>query len=199
MLRRSPGFSAVVVLTLALGIGLNTAVFSVVDAVLLRPPAFAHPERVVWLTTLDPRIKDEFVTSHDFQAWREATSLERLVAYDEYDGRITVAGTSAPARIATVTDDFWEMAAARPALGRLPVSGQSEVLLSHAFFERWFGGNPEVVGKPAMVAGRADDHRRRAAGGLSRRSGAAAVGRQRLGPERSTSTAASSSGRCQTA
>src|SRR5439155_7632928 len=53
MLRRSPGFSAVVVLTLAIGIGLNTAVFSVVDAVLLRPPAFAHPERVLWLTTLD--------------------------------------------------------------------------------------------------------------------------------------------------
>ena len=154
MLRRNPGFSAVVVLTLAIGIGLNTAVFSVVDAVLLRPPAFAHPERAVWLTTLDPRIKDEFVTSHDFQAWREATSLERLVAYDEYDGRITVAGTPAPARIATVTDDFWEMAAARPALGRLPATGQSEVLLSHAFFERWFGGNPDVVGKPAMVAGR---------------------------------------------
>ena len=77
MLRRSPGFSAVVIVTLAIGIGLNTAVFSVVDAVLLRPPAFAHPERVLWLTTLDPRIKDEFVTSHDFQAWREATSLEQ--------------------------------------------------------------------------------------------------------------------------
>ena len=153
-LRRSPGFSAVVVLTLAIGIGLNTAVFSVVDAVLLRPAAFAHPERVVWLTTLDPRIKDEFVTSYDFQAWREATSLERLVAYDEFDGRITVAGTSAPARVATVSDDFWEMAAARPALGRLPAPGQSEVLLSHAFFEQWFGGNPDVVGKPAMVAGR---------------------------------------------
>ena len=153
MLRRSPGFSAVVVLTLAIGIGLNTAVFSVVDAVLLRPPAFAHPERVLWLTTLDPRIKDEFITSHDFQAWREATSLERLVAYDEFDGRLTAAGTSAPARVATVSDDFWEMAAARPALGRLPVPGQSETLLSHAFFERWFGGNPEVVGKPAVVAG----------------------------------------------
>ena len=76
LLRRSPGFSAVVILTLAIGIGLSTAVFSVVDAVLLRPPAFAHPERVVWLTTLDPRIKDEFITSHDFHAWREATSLE---------------------------------------------------------------------------------------------------------------------------
>src|SRR6185369_1698346 len=82
------------------------------------------------------------------------TSLERLVAYDEFDGRITAAGTSSRARIATVTDDFWEMAAARPALGRMPVPGQLEALLSHAFFERWFGGNPAVVGTTAIVDGR---------------------------------------------
>src|SRR5204863_2659999 len=130
MVRRSPGFSAVVVLTLAIGIGLNTAVFSVVDAVLLRPPAFAHPERVLWLTTLDPRIKDEFITSHDFQAWREAASLERLVAYNEFDGRLTAAGTSAPAPVATAADDFWEMAVAPPPFGRLPVPGQSDALRS---------------------------------------------------------------------
>jgi putative ABC transport system permease protein len=188
----------VVVLTLAIGIGLNTAVFSVVDAVLLRPPAFAHPERVVWLTTLDSRIKDEFITSHDFQAWREATSLERLVAYDEFDGRITAAGTSSPARIATVTDDFWEMAAARPALGRMPMPGQSEALLSHAFFERWFGGNPAVVGNTAIVDGRQTT----IAGVLPAAFAPIWCRRRRfphLGPERSTSTEASSSGRCPTA
>jgi hypothetical protein len=74
MLRRNPAFNAIVILTLAIGIGMNTAVFSVVDAVLLRPPAFAHPERVLWLTTLDPRIKDEFVTSHDSAADHRAHS-----------------------------------------------------------------------------------------------------------------------------
>jgi len=154
MLRRSPGFSAVVILTLAIGIGLNTAVFSVVNAVLLRPLSFQHPERVLWLTTLDSRLNDEFVTSHDFVAWRDATSLDRLVAYDEFEGRVTANGESLPARIATVSDDFWDMAGATPALGRLPAPGQSEVLLSHAFFEHRFGANPDVVGKPAMVAGR---------------------------------------------
>ena len=62
---------------------------------------------------------------------RRSRSSASVVTH-QYDGRITVAGTSAPARIATVPDDFWEMAAARPALGRLPAPGQSEVLLSHA-------------------------------------------------------------------
>jgi putative ABC transport system permease protein len=154
MLRRSPGFSAVVILTLALGIGLNTAVFSVVNAVLLRPLSFPHPERVLWLATLNPRIKDDNVGSQEILAWRGATSLERLVAYDEFDGRVTASGITAPARIATVSDDFWGLAGARPVLGHLPTTGQSEVLLSHAFFERWFDANPDVVGKTAVVGGR---------------------------------------------
>ena len=154
MLRRSPGFSAVIILTLALSIGMNTAVFSVVNAVLLRPLSFPHPERVLWLTTLDARIKDEHVASQDVLAWRNATSFERLVAYDEFDGRVTASGITAPARIATVSDDFWELAGARPALGHLPTTGQSEVLLSHAFFEQWFGANPDTIGKTMVVGGR---------------------------------------------
>jgi predicted permease len=153
-LRRSPGFSAVAILTLALGIGMNTAVFSVVNAVLLRPPSFPHPERIVWLATVNPRIKDENVGSHEVLAWRGATSLERLVAYDEFDGRVTAIGITVPARIATVSDDFWGLAGARPVLGHLPTTSQSEVLLSHAFFDRWFGANPDVVGKTVVVGGR---------------------------------------------
>jgi putative ABC transport system permease protein len=154
MLRRSPGFSAVVILTLALGIGMNTAVFSVVNAVLLRPLSFPHPERVVWLATVNASTKDENVGSQELLAWRGATSLERLVAYDEFDGRVTASGIIAPARIATVSDDFWGLAGARPVHGHLPTTGQSEVLLSHAFFERWFGANPDVVGKTLVVGGR---------------------------------------------
>jgi len=154
MLRRSPGFSAVVILTLALGIGMNTAVFSVVNAVLLRPLSFPHPDRVLWLATVNASTGDENVGSQDFLAWRGATSLEYLVAYDEFDGRVTAGGTTAPARIATVSDDFWGLAGARPVLGHLPATGQSEVLLSHAFFERWFGASPGVVGQTLVVGGR---------------------------------------------
>jgi putative ABC transport system permease protein len=153
MLRRSRGFSAVVIVTLALGIGMNTAVFSVVNAVLLRPLSFPHPDRTLWLATVNDT-KDEHVGSQEFLAWRAATSLDRLVAYDEFDGRVIAGDITAPARIATVSDDFWGLADARPVLGHLPTTGQSEVLLSHAFFERWLGASPDVVGKTIVVGGR---------------------------------------------
>src|SRR5262245_20611903 len=154
MLRRSPGFSAVVILTLAIAIGLNTAVFSVVNAVLLRPVSFPHPDRMVWLTTLDPKSSAELVSSYDVLAWREATTLDGLVAYDEFDSRLIANGQASPARIATVSADFWDMAGAAPAIGRLPAPGQSEVLLSYAAFERMFGANPAILGAPVEAGGR---------------------------------------------
>ena len=153
LLRRSPGFSAVVILTLALGIGLNTAVFSVVNAVLLRPLSFPHPERVLWLTTLDSRIQDELVTSQEVLAWHGATSFEHLVAYDEFDGRMSANGAVAPARIIVVSEDFWKLTGAAPAIGHIPAPGRSEALLSHAFYEQRFGGNPNVVGRTVLLGG----------------------------------------------
>ena len=154
MLRRTPGFTAVVILTLALGIGMNTAVFSVVNAVLLRPLSFPHPDRVIWMATKDPRSSDEFAPSVDVMAWRDAASLERVVAYDEFDGRLVVHGDKIPARFATVSGDFWELAGAIPEIGRLPVPEESEVVLSRAFFDRAFGAKADIIGKPAVVNGR---------------------------------------------
>src|SRR2546427_3161476 len=71
ILRRDPRFTLVVVLTLALGIGMNTAVFSVVNSVLLRPLAYPHPERLVWLADYDPNIQRDWVALPDFYDWRE--------------------------------------------------------------------------------------------------------------------------------
>jgi putative ABC transport system permease protein len=153
MLRRSPGFSAVVIATLALGIGMNTAVFSVVNAVLLRPLSFPHPDRVVWVNTIGARATDEHVAAPDFLAWRDATSLERLVAYYSFDDRVSRGDTIVPARIAMVSDDFWDLAGARPAVGRLPAPGEAAVMLSHSFFEHWFASDSEIVGKPVTIAG----------------------------------------------
>ena len=130
MVRRSPGFAVVVILTLALGIGMNIAVFSVVNAVLVRPLSFPHPDRVVWAATINPRVKDEHVTALDFLAWqRDATTLERLVAFDTYDDRLSRGDTVTPVRLAAVTDDFWELAGVRPAVGRRPAAGEAAVML----------------------------------------------------------------------
>ena len=154
MVRRSPGFSAVVILTLAIAIGMNTAVFSVVNAVLLRPLSFPYPERLVWLTASEAGDGFELVGAQDVIGWREATSLDRLVAYDEYDSRVLANGLVLPARLASVSDDFWDLAGATAALGRRPLPGQPEVMLSYAFFEHALGANPAIIGASVQVGNR---------------------------------------------
>ena len=155
MLRRSPAFSAVVILTLAIGIGLTTAVFSAVNAVLVRPLKYVHPERVVWVATYDDRRRDELVLAVDFLGWRDhAESFEHLAAFFVAGERIAVNGEVVQARIAAVSDGFWEISGARPVLGRVLARDEEGVLLAHAFFERWFHGDPAVVGKPVLLEGR---------------------------------------------
>src|SRR5262245_1932192 len=156
MIRRTPAFSAVVMLTLALGIGLTTAVFSVVNAVLVRPLSYPAPDRLVWIGTYDEGGRGEdFVASPDFLAWRDqATSFDRLAGFFVAGERIDVGDEVVQARIAAVTDGFWDLAGARPELGRLPRADEEGIVLSHAFFERWFRGDPSVVGRPVTVEGR---------------------------------------------
>ena len=159
MLRRTPAFSAVVILTLALGIGLNTAVFSVFNAVLLRPLAYPDPQRLISLSLYGAGLSRgmEAVGGTDFLSWREqaTASFDKLAAYQSSEQAVVTPDSAEQARLAWVTDDFWDIAAARPALGRLPRSGERDVLvLSHAYFERRFQGDPRIVGSSAVVQGR---------------------------------------------
>jgi len=155
MLRRSPGFSVVVMVTLALGIGLTTAVFSVVNAVLVRPLSYPHPERLLWIATYDDRSKDEVVISPDLVAWREhAASLDRIVGEFTGGERIDVGDEAVQARIAAVTDGFWDLSGARFVAGGPPEPGREGVVLSQAFFDRWFHGDPRIIGRPVTVEGR---------------------------------------------
>ena len=111
-------FTLVVILTLALGIGMNTAVFSVLNAVLLRPLPYPDPERLVWVSTYEREYDEEFVGEEQYEAWAaEARSFDALAAYETRD--VTVPAVNGPARgqIAMVSGSFWELTGVRPFLG----------------------------------------------------------------------------------
>ena len=154
-LRRNPGFTAVAVLTLALGIGLNTAVFSVVNAVLLRPLPYPHPGRLLWLSEYNSRFKMELVTGPDFLEWKRlAHSFDRMAAYGYQDMTVSNGARADQVGVAPVTEDFWPISGVQPLLGRLPGPRDHDaVVLSYRFYERWFGQDRGVAGKTITVNG----------------------------------------------
>lgn len=154
-MRRSPGLTATVVLSLALGIGMNTAVFSVVNAVILRPLSYPDDDRLAWLASVDPGWGDLMTSPAAFALWRaRAQSFDRMVGYMNQDLALISSGASSEERIASVTDGFWEVTGAQPALGRLFAAGESDtIVISHELLERRFGGDPRIIGKTVTVVG----------------------------------------------
>jgi predicted permease len=157
VLRRQPGFTAVVLVTLMLGIGANTAIFTVVDAALLRPLPYHAPERLVhlWETRRgDPADRTE-ASYPDFLDWRsQAKTFAAIEGYDETN--LTVAAdVGEPLMLdgVRVTPGFFTMLGVRPILGRAFVPGDATadgapvVVLSHAYWQQRLGGDPHVVGR----------------------------------------------------
>src|SRR5215471_12336075 len=155
-LRRNPAFAAIVILILALGIGLNTAVFSVVNAVLIEPLHYPHPERLVWLADYNKAFKAELVGGADFLDWRaQAQSFDKMCAYEYGNQTIAYGNTTDQPMVAEVTGDFWPITGIKPAAGRLFTDAdQGVIVLSHSLFQRLFAADPSVIGKTVMV----DDH-----------------------------------------
>jgi putative ABC transport system permease protein len=160
MLGRNPGFTAVVILTLALGIGMNTAVFSVVNTVLLRPLPYPDAERVVaYSDGLDRSKAEHFkpgIAGADFFEWRaQAKSFEGMAAYEYHDATLASSSDAGQVRVASIAGDFWAITAARPTLGRLFETGEppGAIVLSHKFFERRFGSDAHVIGKAMTLDG----------------------------------------------
>jgi putative ABC transport system permease protein len=159
-LARTPGFTAVALLTLALGIGATTAMFSVVNGVLLKPLAFPESDRLVRVNEILPQYGRFSVAPANFFDWRaQSTSFERVVALTA--GTATFTGADGPERIsnANVSWDFFELAKVPPILGRAftaeeDVPGKNTVIvLSHRAWQRRFGADPNVVGRAVTLSG----------------------------------------------
>jgi len=162
MLRKNPGFIAVVVLTLALGIGANTAVFSVVDAVLLRPLPFADPDRLmmVWEDASFMGFPQNTPAPANFVDWKKQNHVfADMAALADRTVNLTGDGEPEMQEGEAATWNVFSLLGVRPALGRtfLPEEdrpdGPKVVLLGHGLWKRRFGAGPDVVGREILING----------------------------------------------
>ncbi|HLY62314.1 MAG TPA: ABC transporter permease [Terriglobia bacterium] len=158
MLAKNPGFTAVALLTLALGIGATTAIFSVVNAVMIRPLPFHNPDRLVRVVSYRLRDGiDDNASYPDFLDWRDQNHVfERMGVFETSGFALTVGGQAVHLSGATVSADMFSLLGVKPLLGRtsLPgedkpgaVNGGDAVLLSNKLWRERFGADPGVVGR----------------------------------------------------
>ena len=155
-MRRAPGFTAVAVIALALGIGANAAIFSVVNAVLIRPLAYKDSDRLVTILNNG----DGPVAVANYIDWRDQSqSFETMAAADYWSANLT--GVDTPERLLglKVTQNLLPMLGVQPLLGRLFVEGEDrvgaehEVILSYKLWQRRFSSDPKIVGKTVLLDG----------------------------------------------
>jgi putative ABC transport system permease protein len=161
-LLRNPGFSAIALLTFAVGIGVNTAVFSVFNGVLLRPLPYPDADRItmMWVDNRPQGIKEDIGSYPNYRTWREqSTSFAHVAAFVPAD--FTLTGADEPERIvgAQTTANFIAVAGLQPVLGRFfdesheTPGNNGVVVLSHGLWQRKFGGAADVLGKTMTLDG----------------------------------------------
>jgi putative ABC transport system permease protein len=160
-LRRNPGFTIVAILALALGLGINTSVFSVVNTVLLRPLPFDEPDQLVRLTAVRERsqfLDPQIISYPDFVDWREQSrSFVDLTAYDS-ETRDILAGEFPESLMGlTVSYGFFKMLGAHAELGRTFIEGEDQpgaagvIVLGHKTWQRHFSGDHDVLGQTVQL------------------------------------------------
>lgn len=162
-LNRTPVFTSIVVLTLAFGIGVNTAVFSAVRALLLQPYPFPHADDIVSVEARHVSGKNSGTGYMDFLDWRQQNSTFEAMAILPETGEYTLTGLGTPQRIigGVTTADFWRVLEVRPAIGRFltkedEARGAAPVaVLTYAAWRQRFGANPAVLGSTMELDGRA--------------------------------------------
>jgi putative ABC transport system permease protein len=162
-LRRAPGFTAVAVLTLALGIGASTAIFSVVHGVLLDPLPYAAPGRLVALFTSAPKLgyARANVGAANYRDWRAQNTVFHDIALVRHIANFNLTGDGEPERLfgARVTANLFSVLGVQPLLGRVfPADAEQPgrdriALLSHSLWTRRFGADPHIVGRTTRLSG----------------------------------------------
>src|SRR4051812_30770045 len=162
ILRKNPGFTVVAILTLALAIGANTAIFSVVNGVLLRPLPFPESDRLFQAIRrqTDGISASLSVPQYTFLS-AQPQPFSKLTAYPALNSGFNLSGEGLPERVlgARVTQPFFEVLGIPPALGRgfLPEedvpNGPRVVVLSHGLWQRRFGGSPDIIGRTMTLNG----------------------------------------------
>jgi putative ABC transport system permease protein len=159
---KQPAFTLVAILVLALGIGANTAIFSVVDAVLLRPLPYPDPDRLVSVSTFWRKTGLRATVSapdfHDFHD--QATTFAAMAAYLRTDSSVSLGGAADYAVVSRVTPEFFAALGARAEIGRLPAGAEQEAggpltaVVSHAFWTTRLGGDPAAIGRTVKYSER---------------------------------------------
>ena len=160
MLRKSPGFTAVAVLTLALGIGANTAIFSVINGVLLRPLPYPHPDRVVFLSESSRQVPGMSISMADFDDWRSMNSVfESMAPYQADSVTLTGHGEPQELQLRRITAGLFPTLGVKPILGRAitpeddKVGAPPVVMMSDRLWSTKFGRDPNVIDKQLILDG----------------------------------------------
>jgi predicted permease len=151
MLAKNPGFTLIAVLTLAIGLGANTAMFSVVNAVLLRPLAYHEPDRIVTIASLWRKTGHHGqVSAPDFHDWHDQASTFASMAYYEDEDCAVASGSGGRySHCAMVTPEFFQVFLVEPVVGRYFTPEEQKngaAIISYSFWQQHFGGDPSVLG-----------------------------------------------------
>src|SRR5438270_8346344 len=160
MLVKSPGFSLVALITLALGIGANTALFSIVNAVLLKPLPYPHPEQLVTLHMSKPNFETGAISYPNFKDWQAQNHTFSAMALSRGNAvSLFGMGEAEYLRAQLITSDFFPILGVKPVLGRNFEKGEDEpdgpplVQISEGFWKRKFGATPDILGTSLNLSG----------------------------------------------
>ncbi|HUO29792.1 MAG TPA: ABC transporter permease, partial [Bryobacteraceae bacterium] len=161
-LRRSPGFTIIALLTLALGIGANTAIFSFVNGVLLKPLPYRDPHSIVRVLERPPGGGHNGISTLNYLDWKNQNTVFEHMAAINYGGSVTLTGSGRPELIpgVSVGASYFDIFGVQPVLGRTFAPDEDQlgksqvVVLSHRLWENRFGADPTIIGRTLNLNGK---------------------------------------------